>query len=101
MFWWVIIIVAGFLIVRSIVRAGVASRHSGGAAPPAYGYGGFGGGGSFWSGLLGGLGGAWLGNEFFRSEGGAPAEAGQIANDSRVSHSDAGQANNSGGGGEV
>ncbi len=29
-------------------------------------YGGFGGGGSFWSGLLGGLGGAWLGNELFR-----------------------------------
>jgi hypothetical protein len=63
MFWWVIVIVAGLLIVRSILRAKAASRYSGEAAPPAYGYGGFGGGGSFWSGLLGGLGGAWLGKE--------------------------------------
>jgi len=88
MFWWVIAIVAGFLIVRSILRATAASRHPGGAAPPAYGYGGFGGGGSFWSGLLGGLGGAWLGNELPRDEGEAPA-------------SDAGQADDSGGGGNA
>jgi hypothetical protein len=67
MFWWVIVIVAGFLILRSILRA-AAPRHSG------YGYGGFGGGGSFWSGLLGGLGGAWLGNELLRGEGEAPAK---------------------------
>ena len=101
MFWWVIIAVAGFLIVRSVMRGAAASRYyGGGAAPPGaappgsapgagygpgpgYGYGGFGGGGSFWSGLLGGLGGAWLGNELFRGGGGAiaPTEAGQIAPD--------------------
>jgi hypothetical protein len=87
-FWWVIVIVAGFLIVRSILRATAASRYTGEAAPPAYGYGGFGGGGSFWSGLLGGLGGAWLGNEFHRGKDGAPAN-------------DAGQADDSGGGADA
>jgi uncharacterized protein len=101
MFWWVIIAVAGFLILRSIMRSAAASRYYArpgtppGAAPPGgapgagygpgpgYGYGGFGGGGSFWSGLLGGLGGAWLGNELFRGGAGAiaPTEAGQIAPD--------------------
>jgi uncharacterized protein len=105
MFWWVIIAVAGFLIVRSMMRAAAASRYYGGpAAPPGaapsagygpapgYGYGGFGGGGSFWSGLLGGLGGVWLGNELFRGGGGAiaPPEAG--ATDSGGWQSDAGQA---------
>jgi uncharacterized protein len=121
MFWWVIIAVGGFLILRSLMRGAAASRYSGGgAAPPGaaqpgsapaagygpgpgYGYGGFGGGGSFWSGLLGGLGGAWLGNELFRGGGGsiAPTEAGQIApdagggwagTDSAGWQSDAGQA---------
>jgi uncharacterized protein len=121
MFWWVIIAVAGFLILRAIMRGAAASRYyGGGAAPPGaappgsapgagygpgpgYGYGGFGGGGSFWSGLLGGLGGAWLGNELFRGGGGAiaPTEAGQIApdagggwgaTDSAGWQSDAGQA---------
>ena len=95
MFWWIIIAVVGFLILRSILRAFSAPRYYGGApgAPPrrqcpsrgpgygpGYGYGGFGGGGSFWSGLLGGLGGAWLGNELFRGGGGiAPTQAGQLA----------------------
>jgi hypothetical protein len=85
MFWWVIVAVAGFLILRSIVRAAAASRHFGGAASPGpaeYGYGGFGGGGSFWSGLLGGLGGAWLGN----------------ANDSGVRKRDSGGDDDAGGG---
>jgi hypothetical protein len=68
MFWWVIVAVAGFLILRSILRSTAAPRHSGDAAPPAYGYGGFGGGGSFWSGLLGGLGGAWLGKDAVKSD---------------------------------
>ncbi|HEY6326062.1 MAG TPA: TPM domain-containing protein, partial [Candidatus Cybelea sp.] len=97
MFWWVIIAVVGFLILRSILRALATPRYSGGppgAAPPpgassgpgygpGYGYGGFGGGGSFWSGLLGGLGGAWLGNELFRGGGAgmAPAQGSQIAPD--------------------
>jgi uncharacterized membrane protein YgcG len=85
MFWWIIILVVGFLIVRSIMRVATMARYSnmpppGGAPPPGgygpgygpgYGYGGYGGGGgSFWSGLLGGLGGAWLGNELFRGGGG-------------------------------
>src|SRR5690242_12113187 len=77
MFWWIIIAIVGFLILRSILRAMSAPRYGGGQVPPGgvppagygpgYGYGGWGGGGgSFWSGLLGGLGGAWLGNELFR-----------------------------------
>jgi uncharacterized membrane protein YgcG len=93
MFWWIIIAIVGFLILRSILRAMSAPRYYGGAgAPPpgapgtgygpGYGYGGYGGGGSFWSGLLGGLGGAWLGNELFRGGGGiAPTQAGQITSD--------------------
>ncbi len=107
MFWWIIIIFVGFLIVRSILRAMSAPRYYGGppgpgapggagapgapgaaGAPgygPSYGAGyGYGGGGNFWSGLLGGLGGAWLGNELFRGGGGgmiAPTQAGQIAPD--------------------
>ena len=56
MFWWVIIIVAGFLIV--------------------------------------------LGNELFRGERGAPADAGQVANGSSDRQSDAGQVDDSGGGGD-
>lgn len=121
MFWWIIIAIVGFLIIRSILRAAAAPRFYGGApgAPPGtqpgapgygagygpgYGYGGYGGGGSFWSGLLGGLGGAWLGNELFRGGGGiAPTQAGQLpadaggswgagAGDSGGWQSDAGQA---------
>jgi uncharacterized membrane protein YgcG len=92
MFWWIIIIIVGFLILRSILRAMSGPRYYGGTpgapggAPPAgygpgYGGYGYGGGGSFWSGLLGGLGGAWLGNEMFGGRGGAigPADAGQAA----------------------
>ena len=97
MFWWVIIAIVGFLILRSILRALATPRSYGGppgAAPPpgatygpgygpGYGYGGFGGGGSFWSGLLGGLGGAWLGNELFRGGGGGiePAQGAQAMPD--------------------
>ncbi len=96
MFWWIIIAIVGFLILRAILRVFSAPRYFGGApgappggAPPGtpgygpgYGYGGFGGGGSFWSGLLGGLGGAWLGNELFRGGGGiGPAQAGQLPSD--------------------
>jgi uncharacterized protein len=92
MFWWIIIAIVAFLILRSILRAFAAPRYYGGqpgapgAPPPSYGpgygYGGYGGGGSFWSGLLGGLGGAWLGNELFRGGGGiAPTQAGQLPSD--------------------
>jgi uncharacterized membrane protein YgcG len=100
MFWWIIIIVVGFLILRSVMRAMSAPRYGAPGMPPQGGapgmppqggapggmpygtpYGGYGGGGSFWSGLLGGLGGAWLGNEMFGQRGGAvgPADAGQSA----------------------
>ncbi|MFY9718377.1 MAG: TPM domain-containing protein [Candidatus Cybelea sp.] len=110
MFWWVILAVVGFLIVRSLLRAASAPRnYPGGTPPPGVppapgygpGYGGYGGGGSFWSGLLGGLGGAWLGNELFRGGGGggmAPTDsgAGWGAADSSGWQSDAGQADTSG-----
>jgi uncharacterized membrane protein YgcG len=87
MFVWIILLVVGFLVIRSIFRAMAGPRYYGGYGPgapgpgspgygpgygPGPGYGGYGygpgyygGGGGFWSGLLGGLGGAWLGNELF------------------------------------
>jgi uncharacterized membrane protein YgcG len=86
----IILIVVGYLVLRSIFRAmrpryygpgpGVPPGQGGPAAGgPGYGgpgYGGYGygpgyygGGGGFWSGLLGGLGGAWLGNEMFGNRG--------------------------------
>ena len=80
---WILLIVVGFLIVRSIFRSMNGPRYYGGGpgvppgpGGPGYGrdggYGGpgyYGGGGGFWSGLLGGLGGAWLGNEMFGNRG--------------------------------
>jgi uncharacterized membrane protein YgcG len=88
MFWLIVLIVIGFLVIRAIIRAFSTPRYggpgmmggpggmpgAGGMPPGGYGpgYGGYGyggGGGSFWSGLLGGLGGAWLGNEMFRGGG--------------------------------
>jgi uncharacterized membrane protein YgcG len=84
-FFFLIIVVA-FLVLRALFRALFAPRvappmggpygmNAGGPmGGPGYGYGpgmGMGGmgmgmgGGGFWSGLLGGLGGAWLGNEIF------------------------------------
>lgn len=85
MFWWIIIFLIGFFVIRSIFRSMAGPRYYGGgpmAGGPGYGpgpgyggpgyggpgYGGGyygGGGGGFWSGMLGGLGGAWLGNELF------------------------------------
>jgi uncharacterized membrane protein YgcG len=76
MFWWIIIALFAFFIIRSLMRAAAGPRMYGGYGPgapggpgygPGPGYGGYGwgGGGGFWSGLLGGLGGAWLGNELF------------------------------------
>ena len=82
--WLILILVAAFLILRSLFRAMSAPRYGPGMGPggpvagpggypPGYGggmgYGG-GGGGSFFSGLLGGLGGAFLGNELFNRGGG-------------------------------
>ncbi len=82
---WIILIVIGWLILRSLFRSMRGPRYYGGpGAPPGpgapgaggpgyggYGYGPgyYGGGGGFWSGLLGGLGGAWLGNEMFGNRG--------------------------------
>ncbi|HEV3091817.1 MAG TPA: TPM domain-containing protein [Candidatus Cybelea sp.] len=125
MFWWIIILVIGYLVLRSVLRAMSAPRYGpggppgamppGGAPPPGGGYGygygpgygGFGGGGSFWSGLLGGLGGAWLGNEMFRGGGGGfggpvqgQDQGGALGGDAGGWQSDAGQAdmgNSSGG----
>ncbi len=118
MFWWIIIAIVGFMVLRSILRAMSGPRYYGGApgagAPgamqgPMQGYGGgYGGGSGFFSGLLGGLGGAWLGNEIFgqHAAGGlaAPADASGMAqgggwgggNDGGGWQSDAGQADVSG-----
>jgi uncharacterized protein len=92
LFWLILILIAGFLIIRAIFRAMAGPR----MMPPGYGgpgyggpgyggpgygggYGG-GGGGSFFSGLLGGLGGAFLGNELFgRHDGGNYIDNGQNA----------------------
>ena len=82
----IILIVVGYLVLRSILRAMSGPRYygggpgvppgAGGPGPGGPGYGGYGygpgyygGGGGFWSGLLGGLGGAWLGNEMFGNRG--------------------------------
>jgi uncharacterized protein len=78
--WWIIILAVIFFIIRGIFRAIAGPRMYGpgpGYGGPGYGgpgYGGpgygYGGGGGFWSGLLGGLGGAFLGNELFGNRGG-------------------------------
>ncbi len=75
--WWLIALAVIFFIVRGVFRAiagprmmppgyggGQMGGPMGGGYGPGYGGGGFGGGG-FWSGMLGGLGGAFLGNELF------------------------------------
>jgi uncharacterized protein len=115
LFWLILILIAGFLIIRAIFRAMAGPR----MMPPGYGgpgyggpgyggpgygggYGG-GGGGSFFSGLLGGLGGAFLGNELFgRNNGGNFIDngnnAGFVGGDSGDSsgwQSDPGQADTS------
>ena len=88
--WLGLILFAGFLIIRGIFRALAGPRMmppgygSGPPASPGYGgsgYGGYpgpGGGAGFFSGLLGGLGGAWLGNELFGHQqwGGGIGQAG-------------------------
>ena len=90
MFLWIVFIVVGFLVIRSILRAAAGPRYYGpgagmpGGGPgygPGPGYGGYygGGGGGFWSGLLGGLGGAWLGNELFNRGGGSMVDPGTAA----------------------
>jgi hypothetical protein len=91
MFVWIIFMVVGFLVLRSIMRSMSGPRYYGGGGPgqgyggPGPGYGGGyggpgyygGGGGGFWSGLLGGLGGAWLGNEMFGNRGTTIIDQGQ------------------------
>ena len=83
MFWLIVLVFVGFMIVRSISRAARGPRYGPGQAGPmspmgpmggGYGYGG--GGGGFFSGLLGGLGGAWLGNQMFDRDGGGGGAAG-------------------------
>jgi len=117
LFWLVLILIAGFLIIRAIISA--MSRPK--MMPPGYGgqpgygpgpgmgggMGGgmMGGGGGFFSGLLGGLGGAFLGNELFgRHDGGGYGgdQAGFIGGDGGQQadaggwQSDAGQADTGG-----
>lgn len=80
-------LLVGYFIIRSIIRASCGPRYYGQIPPPAAGYGpgpdyygpgpgyGYGaggwgpgyhgGGGGIWPGVVGGLGGAWLGNEMF------------------------------------
>ena len=83
MFWWIVIFVVGFMILRSIMRASGPRNYgptppggpvAGPGGAPMQGYGpmggGYGGGGNFWSGMLGGLGGAFIGNELFGNRGG-------------------------------
>jgi len=115
--WLILILIAAFLVLRSLFRAmsrprsyagpPVAPGAPGAPAGPGY-YGG--GGGGFFSGLLGGLGGAWLGNEMFRGGGGgqggpsagswggsdAGASGGGAAPDAGGWSSDAGQADTAG-----
>ncbi len=111
MFWWIIIALFAYFIIRSIVRASSNRGYGGGAPGSGYGGPGYGGGygwggGGFFSGLLGGLGGAWLGNEMFgggqNPGGGAwgnvdPTAGG--APDAGGWQSDPGQIDTSGGGG--
>ena len=61
LFWLILILIAGFLIIRAIFRA--IAGGAGRVAPP--GYGGPGMGGPGYGGGYGGLGGAFLGNELF------------------------------------
>jgi uncharacterized protein len=100
MLWLILILLVGFLIIRAIFRAMAGPRQM----PPGYGgpmqqgpgYGGYGpgmggGGGSFFSGLLGGLGGAWLGNQMFGHNGGAgeiPANTADVAGNQQYQGSD-------------
>jgi uncharacterized protein len=75
LFWLILILLAGFLVIRALFRAMAGPRMMPpGAGPgtgpgygpgPGYGGGYGGGGGGFFSGLLGGLGGAFIGNELF------------------------------------
>ncbi|GAC1523106.1 MAG: hypothetical protein NVS2B3_18890 [Vulcanimicrobiaceae bacterium] len=122
LFWLILILIAGFLIIRAIFRAmsrpkmmppGYGGQPGGYNQGPGYGPGmgpmggGMmgGGGGGFFSGLLGGLGGAFLGNELFGRHdnggfGGDQAgfvggDSGQVA-DAGGWQSDAGQADMSG-----
>jgi uncharacterized protein len=116
-FWLILILIAGFLIIRAIFRAISGPRmmppgYGGGPGMPmgmggpGYGYGGGGfggGGGGFFSGLLGGLGGAFIGNELFGrrdNDGGfgnfggdqSSFGGGNVGGDSSGWQSDAGQA---------
>ncbi len=101
LFWLILILIAGFLIIRAVFRAlaggnRMAPPGYGGPGPgyggpgyggPGYGYGGGGGGGSFFSGLLGGLGGAFLGNELFGRQnygGGGGQEVGDVSGQQAV-----------------
>lgn len=116
LFWLILILIAGFLVIRAIFRAMAGPRRMppgyGGQGPgtpggygPGYGAGyggggGFGGGGGgFFSGLLGGLGGAFLGNELFGRQNmnyGDQSNAGIVPGGDVGGQSDAGWQNDAG-----
>jgi uncharacterized membrane protein YgcG len=122
-FWWIIIALFVFFIIRSLIRASQGAYYGGGYGGPGYGpgggpgygagygpgYGGWGWGGGwgggFWSGLLGGLGGAWLGNELFGRQNYGGIQSGvdpgavQSAPDAGGWQADPGQADMGGGAG--
>src|SRR5579884_3520679 len=103
-FWWIIIALFAFFIIRSIMRAATGPRYYGGGGPGGPGYGagpGYGYGPGY-----GWVGGAWLGNELFgRQNIGTGAwsnvdpTGGQAPADGGGWQSDPGQADMSGGGG--
>jgi len=113
LFWFIVLLLVGFFVIRAIFRAMSGPRNYGpgpgmmGGGPPMGGGPGYGpgygggagfGGGGFFSGLLGGLGGAWIGNQLFgRNETiMEPAQAGTVLPDSGADasgwQSDPGQA---------
>lgn len=123
-FWWIIIALFVFFIIRSLIRARQGAYYGGGYGGQGYGpggpggpgygpgygggwgYGGGGWGGGFWSGLLGGLGGAWLGNEMFGHQNYGGTQAGidpgtqqQATPDAGGWQNDPGQADMGGGAG--
>jgi uncharacterized protein len=94
LFFWILIAVVGFLVLRMVIRAvsgprpgmpmqtgGVPLQPGGmpmqqGGMPMQGGWGSGYGGGGFWSGMLGGLGGAFLGNELFGNRGNRGGDGG-------------------------
>jgi len=105
----IFLIIAAYFIVRAITRASCAPRYYGQMPPPpppgqgygpgyygpgpgygpGYGYGGwgpgyYGGGNGLLTGLVAGMGGAWLGNEVFGQHSGTPDAATATVPDNQI-----------------